>query len=457
MIKIYEDVIYDIKPTEEERNKVLDFSDKLINIIMQKAEEENIDIKCRLVGSMAKKTSLMNNSDMDIFITFPLSYSEEQLEEYGMMLGRHCINKIGAREEIRYASHPYITGITGKCEIDFVPCYQIKDAGELKSAVDRTILHTDYIQANLTDDESTQVLLLKKFMTCVNTYGANSKINGFSGYLCELLMLRYHTFEEVINAAANVWHNRYYIDLEDYQTAKNYNTPLIVIDPTDKNRNVSAALSVQKFSEFIIACRNYQKNPSRDYFNERKINTSKKYIHDMFRKRNTAVYVLEFDVPDLPSDSIYPQVDKTMRSFERVSGMYDFRIIQTNFYITGDMTAKIVLEYESGRLSDVKIHNGPLVTYKEDSENFKRKYPQAYIHEDKWMAIINRKYRTVHEMITNILVKERISILKLGKNIKKEIGNSYRLYSLEDFLETASQEDLEELYMHLHPTYKLER
>ena len=34
----------------------------------------------------------------------------------------------------------------------------------------------------MTSDEADEVLLLKKFMTCVNTYGANYKVSGFSGF-----------------------------------------------------------------------------------------------------------------------------------------------------------------------------------------------------------------------------------------------------------------------------------
>ncbi len=44
----------------------------------------------------------------------------------------------GMSEE-RYASHPYVTGYIEGYYVDFVPCYNIKDSEELKSAVDRTL------------------------------------------------------------------------------------------------------------------------------------------------------------------------------------------------------------------------------------------------------------------------------------------------------------------------------
>ena len=59
----------------------------------------------------------------------------------------------GISEE-RYASHPYVTGYIEGYYVDFVPCYNIKNSDELKSAVDRTLLHTEYIKSKLTHKQA---------------------------------------------------------------------------------------------------------------------------------------------------------------------------------------------------------------------------------------------------------------------------------------------------------------
>ena len=53
------------------------------------------------------------------------------------------------------------------------------------------------------------------------------------------------------------WQYGHSIDLMNYGTSKLFNDPLIVIDPTDMNRNVGAALRLNKLSEFIQSARNY--------------------------------------------------------------------------------------------------------------------------------------------------------------------------------------------------------
>lgn len=456
MISIYNEILDEIKPSDERRSEVIAFSDEIKDILTTYAKSVGVDIKCYLVGSVAKRTSLKNKADIDIFMAFDTSYSDDELKNYGLDFGRHCINKLNGSSEIRYASHPYITGFINGFEIDFVPCYDIEDASNIISAVDRTIHHTKYIKSHITDKEADEVLLLKKFMRSVNTYGANFKVSGFSGYLCELLIAHYHSFDAVIDAAANMWSYGFEIDLEDYGTCCNFKDPFVVIDPVDKNRNVATALTLQKYSEFIMAARNYQSNPCREFFTDRSVNTTKDEISDIFTSRGTKCYIISVDVPDLPDDVIYPQIDKTTKSFKRVSEMYDFNVIKTGYYMK-DNTVFMIIEYEVDTLSNIKVHNGPKLSDKTNCENFKNKYPSAYIRGDKLINLSERKYKMVEDMINSILRKENISILKLGKNIKKEILKDYKLHNVFEFIETAEDEDLRNLYLYLNENYNIER
>ncbi|MCD7781140.1 MAG: CCA tRNA nucleotidyltransferase [Methanosphaera sp.] len=455
MIHIYNDILDEIKPSDTQRKNMLDFSNKLMDIITSYASSQGINITCHLVGSMAKKTSLVNKADIDIFMAFSLDCPPEDLKKYGLEFGRHAIETMNAKSQLRFASHPYITGLFDDYEVDFVPCYKISDASQLRSAVDRTILHTEYIQSHMSDSEADEVLLLKKFMSSVNTYGANYKVSGFSGYLCELLILRYKSFDNVIREAATNWSEGVEIDLENYGTCGNYSDPMIVIDPTDANRNVAAALTIDKFSEFIIAARNYLDNPSREYFSKHIINTSKDELSNAFIERGTSTYVLKCQLEHLPTDVIYPQINKTTNSLERVSRGYDFSVIGTRYYMDDNDVMYIIIEYETSSLSNIKIHNGPRIDDVKNSNNFKNKYPDSYIHKNRLQTIKNRKYSDVMCMLRSILKKENMSILKLGKNVKESLIDNYEIYSIHEFIK--KEEDLDEVYLYLHPTYELSR
>ena len=252
----YNLILNDIKPTIDELNQLNEVSSRLISYLQNLCDGENLNANVALVGSVAKNTALKGKSDIDIFIAFPLDTDKKFLKQKGLELAHKCCDEFKSTPEHHFASHPYVTTHINDFEVDIVPCYAIEDGSQLKSAVDRTILHTRYVKANLKEGQEDEVLLLKRFMAMTGTYGSEFKVGGFAGYLCELLIIHYGTFENTLKKAIN-WKFGHSIDLENYGTSKQFNDPLIVIDPTDENRNVGAALRLEKLAEFIQSARNY--------------------------------------------------------------------------------------------------------------------------------------------------------------------------------------------------------
>ena len=97
--------------------------------------------------------------------------------------------------------NPYIRGIYQDHKIEIVPCYKIENATQKLSAVDRTPLHTSYIKKHLKESQKNDVRLFKQFLKGINCYGAEAEIEGFSGYLCEILILKYGSFRNIISNA----------------------------------------------------------------------------------------------------------------------------------------------------------------------------------------------------------------------------------------------------------------
>lgn len=441
-----------IRPADIETKKVKDLSSKLIKIINDYASKNGINAEAVLVGSVAKDT-WQGKADIDIFIKFPLDTSKEDLKKYGLKLGYKCIEMMHGRSELRYASHPYVTGFIEGYEIDFVPCYNIKGAHELKSAVDRTILHTEYIKKNLRENQKGEVLLLKKFMKSIHTYGAEFKVGGFSGYLCELLIIYYGTFMEVLKAASEKWRHKTMIDIENHGTGGQFSEPMVVVDPTDKNRNVSAALTLQKISEFIIASRNFMQNPDEDYFFEKTIDVNKESIKSEFKDRKTKTLLIRFKPPEIPADALYPQIKKTERSFRGVLEREDFRVFNTSSWTDEKENVIILLEFEVHCLPHVKKHYGPLIWSKMHQNRFVSKYgDKAYVEGDKWVAETERKYKDATVFLEDILSASSISILSFGKHIKKEILKEHEIVDIFDFLDSERLDDdmLLFFYEYLH-------
>ena len=444
----------EIKPSEKENANVLKLSDRLIKLINETAVELDVPAEAVLVGSVAKGTWLAGNADIDILIKFPLNTDDKYLKEYGLKIGHKCIKKMNGISEERYASHPYVTGYIEGYYVDFVPCYNIKTSNELKSAVDRTLLHTEYIKANLKDEQANEVVLLKKFMESVGTYGSEFKVGGFSGYLCEMMILQYGNFIQTIKNAAENWKYGYSFDLEDYGTSKLFDNPLIAVDPVDKNRNVAAALSLQKMSEFVVAAGNFCNDPSVSFFTLKNLKTDHEILKEQFKTRGTKTVILSFKPPKIPADAIYPQIKKTEKSMVRVAESEGFKVFGSASWTNENEIVIILIEFETWLLSNIKKHLGPQIWIREHQERFLEKYGQkAWIEGDRWVVRVKRDYLDSDSLLSDLVTGKKSGYLKFGKHIKDKVMKEHQIIDLIDFLDSnkADIEVLKFLYYYLNP------
>jgi len=431
----YTNILRDIKPSQEEALQVKNLSNKLVELIDQTASELNVTAKAFLVGSISKGTWLSGNADIDILIKFPLKTPQTVLKEYGLKIGHKTIEKMDGSAEERYASHPYVTGYIQGYYVDFVPCYDIKSYEELKSAVDRTLLHTEYIKANLKPEQENEVVLLKKFMETVGTYGSEFKVGGFSGYLCELLILEYGNFHETIKNAAQNWNYGYSFDLMNYGTKGNFNDPLVAVDPVDPNRNVAAALTLQKMSEFVVAATNFMKDPSEAFFKSRDNVIELESIKKLFTERNTKTILITFKPPKIPADAVYPQIKKTEHSIVKLVESEGFQVFGSASWTDETSAAMILIEFEVWNLPSIKKHLGPKIWIREHQDRFLEKYPNnAWIEGDRWVVGVNREHREVTSLLSDLMTGKKSGHLKFGKHLKKKIIAQHSIIDVNEYI-----------------------
>lgn len=430
----FSSILKEIKPTESEQLEISKMSGSILDYLTYECKNRNIDAEIFLVGSVAKGTYLKGKSDIDIFIAFPLETSTEKLKETGLILGYSCCSHFQGKASEHYASHPYVTCEIDKFEVDFVPCYRIHDGSELKSAVDRTILHTIYIKKHLEDYQKDEVLLLKRFMDMTGTYGSEFKVGGFAGYLCELLILKYGTFENTLKNASD-WKYGEVIDLEEYGTSKIFKDPLIVIDPTDKNRNVGAALRLDKMAEFIQASRNYLNSDNKiDYFYPIKKNISKDAIIESFNKRGSDIIAIEFSIPEIPIDTLHPQLKKTETSIAENLNKNQFNVFSHRYWTDEKDIAIFLFEMANSRLNKIDINIGPKIFYKKACKRFIAAHgiENCFVKDDFLVERIERKHPKATDFIDNLLKAENISKIKVGKNLTESILNTYSFVELDE-------------------------
>lgn len=424
--KIEKQVLQQITPTKKDRETLEKTIKELKDKVTEEIEKNDIPASIELVGSTAKDTYLTNSLDIDLFLIFPTSISREHLQEMGLSIGRYILEK---KEEC-FAEHPYIRGYFKGYKTEIVPCYKIESASQKLSAVDRTPLHTTYVKEHLAEKQKNEVRLFKQFLKGIDCYGAEAEVEGFSGYLCEILVLKYGSFQNLLLHVQH-WHYGKQLSLNT-GTFPRFDTPLIFIDPVDNERNVSSALSKEKFNLFVKACKEYIKKPRITFFFPNKI---KPWPLDKIRNETkTREFIgVKIKKPDIIAENLYPQVRKAMRSVIDLCAKYDFPIMDSFFHIN-DNSIYIILLPEKSKLSKTMFHMGPPVDLKSNADDFIKKWvnnprtiKKPFEKDKRLYAEIEREYVEIKK-----LLKEQIKNLSLGKHIDLIVQKDFTILEHQD-------------------------
>jgi tRNA nucleotidyltransferase (CCA-adding enzyme) len=363
--------------------------------------------KAIMVGSIAKDTHILGQRDIDIFILFPENLPNDILEKEGLSIAKKVLK--GRKKEEHWAQHPYLISEINGFKVEIVPCYAVKSPTRIKSAVDRTPFHKEYVLAKLNKKMRDGTRLFKAFLRGAEVYGAEERVQGFSGYLCELLIMHYGGFENFVRAASE-WSKTEIIDLEGAhpnrkKLVKKFGEGLIVIDPVDSNRNVASAVSEKSLALCIEHCRKFLKKPNERLFTPPKVTPLKQSeITRIIKKKGMYIVVVKFKKPDVIEEILYSQLRKSLGSLRKQLEVNEFRVHDADFFEDGKYCYFVIETIES-ELPSVRLRRGPPVYERIDEERFleKHKGGRTWIVDDKWVAEVNRKCITPEQCLKQII------------------------------------------------------
>ncbi|MFH1222268.1 MAG: CCA tRNA nucleotidyltransferase, partial [Candidatus Micrarchaeota archaeon] len=369
-----------------------------------------------LAGSVAKDTFLAAEGDIDLFILFKEKRSKEEMKKELVQIFKKAFPRTAY--QMNYAEHPYIRFHWSGKKVDLVPAYKMSVGEQLLTAVDRSVLHTKYILAQLRKNQQDEVRLLKKFLKSAGLYGAEIKTEGFSGYLCELLIIRYGSFSRLLRAAS-AWKLPVIIDLKNYHKkadyellVKKFSRQLIVIDPTDKNRNVAAPISDENLKRFMAIAKQFTKKPSAAFFSRPQDFSSKVAA----LKKKYAIAVISFEKPPTVDDVLWGQLKKFMHSLEKI--LADFEVQQALADADDLGTVRIAIVAKKKTAGGVIELNGPPLEMKEHVANFKKAHVNCKFvkRSGRIIAYVRKPVKTLVEAVGELTADaaSRFSHLPLG-------------------------------------------
>jgi tRNA nucleotidyltransferase (CCA-adding enzyme) len=407
----YEKIYAEKAPDEAERQDVKRISDSLKEKIRTLLAKMRMSAEVQLVGSTSKGTNL-KGGDIDLFIVFPTTYSRSDIVKAGLKIG-HMILPDGQE---KYAEHPYVFGYIEGHKIDVVPCFSMKENDDLKSAVDRSPLHTKWVNSQLDDLKRKEIILLKAFMKGIGVYGSEVSKGGFSGYVCEILVIKLGSFLKTLEFFAG---NEKRLRLTHDVPSPMDDAPLLVTDPVDRKRNASAAVTTENLARMRILSREFLNNPSETYFNGLPRRIPPKI------PRKTYVRIFSIERPDLLEDVIYPQIEKLRKIIVSESMNEGFHPIDSEILL--GKRINILVELENDVRPAVKIHSGP-PAHSQETHKFLEKWDKSphlrgpFIVDDRPVVEVTQVSRYNDVLIRSLRDKD------IGANLNG-VKESIRIFS----------------------------
>ncbi len=470
--EIFFEVLKEIIPTQKEIALINGITEKLKNLLTNKANE--LQIKYTTIepqGSTGiKQTQLKDDFDIDLFIG--LDYNQYKPNYKG--LSKNKLKKESKKDFLKlcnnwilpsltlhefykprllYAEHPYITVNylldDIKVKIDIVMYFEldleyINKNGPI-TAVDRSPLHGCFVRDELNSTQKNEVRLLKQFFKSCYCYGDKSPVGkvGFIGYSAELLI---YYFKNLINLFKNF--NKLNSNPLDYfkrteeelsNVTHFQNEYLIIIDPIDRNRNVASAISERAYKYCNYKIGEFLKKPNLEFFKIKpipKADLSNKrdplllliYIVELQNINKEIHYTINRDKLYSLSESLKANGEKEFSHVERFG-----KIIYEVYFEEENDQYNVAIYCEKPKISETYIRKGPPITEEKHVVNFKKKNPEYFEKEGYLWVETTREFIEFSVFLKNF--------------VKNKIPDNFKISNISSAFHTLSSSGKKAIYI----------
>ena len=420
MKKVISEARKKVMPLPSDKNLKKEAAVLSLNLVKKQAKIYDQITGVEFGGSYAKDTWLAGDTDVDIFIKFNSSTPRERFVEISQKVGYAAMK--GHAPSTRYSEHPYVEAKVRKTRINIVPYYDV-DPGKWKSSADRSPYHTKNMKKALTTPMKKEVRLLKAFFKSAGVYGAEIARQGFSGYVSEVLVLNFGSFENTVKAMADMQEN-FVIG----NTGEKFDTPIVIIDPIDKKRNLAAAISKENVGRLMLRCRAFERNPSMEFFRpcRQKI--------PGFDSKN--ILVVEFSFGPKSPETIWGQIKRASAALATQLGQEGFTVFRNGSYTDEKSKSWLFFLLESIKIPPVRLKEGPVFFRKDYAGHFiKKNIDQSQVmwvgRSGKIISLEERQFNNARMFLTDLLKNNQIG---LPKGLRKEFEGGFQVFAGTDDL-----------------------
>lgn len=373
-------VLETAEPSESDLKAIDKYVKDFIKKVNQRIKSSKISAEVFVGGSYAKGTMIKKDKyDVDIFVRFNKKYKGENISELVLKILKDFdnIKRIhGSRDYFRI-------NINQSLFFEVIPVMKVNKSRNAENITDLSYYHVKYINKKIKSKKILKEIILAKIFCYANEcYGAESYIKGFSGYALELLVYHYGSFLKFIKAMLKSKDEKIIIDIEKHYkrkgnilmdlNASKLESPIILIDPTYKQRNALATLSEETFNKFKSAAGDFLENPRKEIFEFKK-----KDFED--RKRNASRKKADFILLEAMTDKQEGDIagSKLLKFYKHLISEIEkfYEIVDKDFYYNGKQGANYFFAVK--KKGNILI-TGPKLEDKNNVKRFKQKHKNTF-------------------------------------------------------------------------------
>jgi tRNA nucleotidyltransferase (CCA-adding enzyme) len=278
--------------------------------------------------------------------------------------------------------------------IEIIPVLRIKNLEKAENITDLSYSHVNYVRKKLNKKLIDEILVTKAFFDSQGVYGAESYVSGFSGYAVECLLIHYKSLEKMLRDF--VGKNKIVIDIEKrYKNSDEIlllmnesktKSPIVLVDPTWKERNVLAALSNETYEKIRNCALNYLKNKSLDYFIKKEFNIQ--LLEKNAKKNNLEVVHIKLYTDKQEGDIAGTKMKKFSRFILNEIDEF-YYIKKSEFFYSGKNNSDF---YILCKKREKVIKKGPPVHMIDAVKIFKKHNKNTFVEKNVIYSYIENNY-----------------------------------------------------------------
>lgn len=359
--KVLSNVLDKISLSETELKLIKKETNELLAILKKQGLDANIG------GSLAKGTILKKaNQDVDIFIVL----KKENLSKFEKLVA-----KTKLKYELIHGSRDYIQIKRENVVFELIPVLKLDKNNKIENVTDFSLVHVKYIKSILTKNKklANEIKLAKAFCHAQKCYGAESYIGGFSGYALEVLVCHYGGFLKFLSKIKSekiIDPKRYFKNKSEVMRELNQSklqSPVILIDPTYKYRNVCAGLTQETYELFLNKSVEFLKSPSEEFFQKKEFSLDD--FQTEAKKENLVVYELTIKTDRQEGDIAGTKMKKFFKYIIRELERKKQQVVKSEFVYGQEKEALAYLAIAKKDLIEII---GPKLEMKDAIKEFKK-------------------------------------------------------------------------------------